>query len=90
MVAEAQAYKARVVNLAAGEAKSFLALYETYKRAEDVTAWRLYLDGIDEVLKKAGKVIVTSSISGTPGIVPYMSITDPAPAPLAPALGSPR
>ena len=85
---EAEAYKTQVVNLAEGEAKSFLSVYQSYARAKEVTAWRLYLESVDEVLKKASKVIVDSSGKGVSGLVPYMPVPEgkdrsavPAPAP---------
>jgi membrane protease subunit HflK len=73
---EAQAYKTQVVNLAQGEAKGFLAVYQSYTQAKEVTAWRLYLDSVDEVLKKAGKVIIDSSGKGVSGVVPYMPLSE--------------
>jgi len=71
---EADAYKQQVVNLAEGEAKSFQAVYESYQKSKDVTAWRLYLESMDEVLKKASKVIIDSSGKGVSGVVPYMPL----------------
>lgn len=73
---ETEAYKAQVVNLAEGEAKSFLSVYQSYAQAKDVTAWRLYLESMDAVLKKATKVVVDSSGKGMSGVVPYMSLPD--------------
>jgi membrane protease subunit HflK len=81
---EAEAYKTQVANLAEGEAKSFLSVYQSYAQSKDVTAWRLYLESMDEVLKKAGKVIIDSSGKGMAGVVPYMSIQDRADQPPAP------
>jgi len=80
---DAQAYKTQVVNLAQGEAQSFLAVYQSYARAKDVTAWRLYLESMDEVLKKAGKVIVDSSGKGVSAVAPYLPLSgqDVPPAP---------
>lgn len=75
---EAEAYRSQVVNLAQGEAKRFDSIYQSYAQAKDVTAWRLYLESMDEVLKKAGKVIVDSSGKGMSGVVPYMSLQDKA------------
>lgn len=75
---EAEAYKAQVVNLAEGDAKSFLAVYNSYAKSKDVTAWRLYLDSVDEVLKKAAKVIVDTSGKGVSGVVPYLPLADKA------------
>jgi len=82
---EANAYKEQVVNVARGEIQSFLSVYETYRQAKDVTAWRMYMDSMDQLLKKSGKVIIDSSGKGLSGIVPYMPLTEgrtaPAPAP---------
>lgn len=75
---EAQAYKSQVVNLAQGEAKRFDAVYQSYAQAKDVTAWRLYLESMDEVLKKASKVVIDTSGKGVAGVVPYMQLQDKA------------
>lgn len=73
---DAEAYKAQVGNLAEGEAKRFLSVYNSYVQAKDVTAWRLYMESMDEVLKKASKVIIDSSGKGMSGVVPYMPLSD--------------
>jgi len=73
---EAEAYKSQVVNLAEGEAKRFDSVYHSYAQAKDVIAWRLYLDSMDEVLKKASKVIVTDSTGKGAGVVPYLQMQD--------------
>src|SRR5208283_3249745 len=69
---ESEAYKSQVINLAQGDAKSFQLIYASYAGDKDVTAWRLYLESVDEVLKKATKVIIDTSGKGVTGIVPYM------------------
>jgi membrane protease subunit HflK len=73
---DAEAYKTQVVNLAQGEANAFLAVYDSYRDAKDVTAWRLYLDSVDEMLRKATKVILDTSGKGVAGVVPYMPVTE--------------
>jgi membrane protease subunit HflK len=73
---EAEAYKSQVVNLAEGDAKSFMAVYTSYAKAKDVTGWRLYLESVDEVLKKASKVIIDTSGKGVSGVVPYLPLAD--------------
>jgi membrane protease subunit HflK len=73
---EAEAYKSQVVNLAEGDAKSFMAVYTSYAKAKDVTAWRLYMESVDEVLKKATRVIVDTSGKGVSGVVPYLPLAD--------------
>lgn len=57
-IAEAEAYKAERVNAAKGEAARFTAILEQYRQAEGVTRRRLYLEMIDQVLPKIGRVYV--------------------------------
>jgi membrane protease subunit HflK len=64
------------VNVARGEIQGFLALYDTYRQAKDVTSWRLYLDSMDQLIRKSGKVIVDSSGKGMSGVVPYMPLSE--------------
>jgi membrane protease subunit HflK len=73
---DAEAYKTQVVNLAQGDANAFLAVYDSYRDAKDVTAWRLYLDSVDEMLRKASKVILDTSGKGVSSVVPYMPVTE--------------
>lgn len=73
---EAEAYQSQVINLAQGEAKRFDSVYQSYAKAKDVTAWRLYLESMDEVLKKASKVIVDSSGKTMSGVMPYLPLQD--------------
>ncbi|MGP8096239.1 MAG: FtsH protease activity modulator HflK [Steroidobacteraceae bacterium] len=73
---ESEAYKSQVINLAQGDAKSFQLIYASYAGDKDVTAWRLYLESVDEVLKKATKVIIDTSGKGVAGIVPYLPLAD--------------
>jgi membrane protease subunit HflK len=76
IVQEAEAYKSQVLNLAEGDARSFLAVYSSYAKAKDVTAWRLYMESVDEMLKKATKVIIDTSGKGVAGVVPYMPLSE--------------
>jgi len=73
---EANAYKEQVVNVARGEIQSFLSVYETYRQARDVTSWRMYLDSMDQLLRKSGKVIVDASGKGLAGVVPYLPLAE--------------
>jgi modulator of FtsH protease HflK len=89
---EAEAYKVQVVNLAQGEADAFLPVLRSYHAAKEVTAWRLYLESVDEVLKKASKVIVDTSGKGVSSVMPYMPVTEfkpPAAAAPPPAAAVP-
>ena len=78
---DAEAYRVQVVNLAHGEAEAFLPLLKSYEAAKQVTAWRLYLDSVDEVLRKASKVIVDTSGKGVASVMPYLPVTEFKPPP---------
>jgi modulator of FtsH protease HflK len=73
LVQEAHAYREQVVDLAQGDTKRFLALYNSYKLAEDVTARRLYIETMEEVLKGATKVVIDPAAKG---LVPYLPLPE--------------
>ncbi|RAU21323.1 FtsH protease activity modulator HflK [Paramagnetospirillum kuznetsovii] len=73
---EAQAYREQVVDLAQGDAKRFTSLYGAYKLAEDVTARRLYIETMEDVLKNATKIIIDPSAKGGQGVVPYLPLPE--------------
>jgi len=73
---EAEGYSEQVVKLAEGDAKGFLSVYGSYVKAKDVTAWRLYMESTDELLRHATKVIVDSSGKGASAVMPYMNLGD--------------
>lgn len=57
-IAEAEAYRAERVNAAKGEASRFTAILAEYSNQPDVTRRRLYLEMIDQVLPKVGRIYV--------------------------------
>lgn len=91
-VQEAEAYKAQVVSVAEGATAGFLDVYRAYRGAPDVTAWRMYLDSMDELLRRSSRVVIDASGKGVASTVPYLSLGDgkagppplPAPPPAAP------
>lgn len=76
---DATGYKAEVVNDAQGEASRFLAVYEQYKNAKDVTRERLFIEMMESVLAKTNKIVIEGGQGGS-GVVPYL----PLPAIAAP------
>ena len=84
---DAEAYRTSVVNLAEGDADAFLGVYASYEASPEVTAWRLYLESVDELLRKSTKVIVDTSGRGLSSIVPYMPMSEMKPS--GPALAAP-
>lgn len=73
LLQEAQAYKARVVLQAQGDAARFNSVYKSYKAAQDVTARRLYIETMEDVLKDTNKILIDKSASGS-GVVPYLPL----------------
>jgi membrane protease subunit HflK len=63
-ILDAQAYKARVVAGAQGDAARFNQLLSAYERAPQVTRNRLYYETIEAVLRDAKKVIIDSRGNG--------------------------
>lgn len=57
---QAEAFKESKIKAAEGDRDNFLAIYEQYRRYSDVTARRLYLEALSEVLSKS-KVVVDQS-----------------------------
>ena len=78
MLQDAEAYKEQVVDLAQGEAKRFGSVLQSYRLAQDVTAKRLYLETMEDILKSATKVVVDPNASRSgQGVLPYLPL-DPA------------
>jgi membrane protease subunit HflK len=74
LIQEAEAYKEQVSALAQGDAKRFLSVLEAYKGAQDVTALRLYLETMEDILKGANKIIIDPHAQGGQGVVPYLPL----------------
>ncbi len=80
---EAQAYHEQVLDQARGDAARFTALDATYRQAQDITARRLYLDTMEEVLRGANKVLLDSSghNGASAPLLPYLPLPGPPPRP---------
>ncbi|MCI5544228.1 MAG: FtsH protease activity modulator HflK [Azospirillum sp.] len=69
----AEAYNQAVVNKATGEADRFNSVYQAYKKGKEVTIRRLYLETMENVLKKSDKVIVDPSAKGS-NVLPVLPL----------------
>jgi modulator of FtsH protease HflK len=78
---DAEAYKTQTINLAQGEAQNYAAIYRSYALAREVTAWRLYLESVDAVLRKSSRVILDSSGKGAAPLAPFLPLSEIRPAP---------
>lgn len=57
-IAEAKAYRDKVILEAEGEVQRFLKVLEEYRRAPKVTRKRLYLESVESVMTNSSKVMV--------------------------------
>jgi membrane protease subunit HflK len=73
MVQEAEGFKESQVARARGEAQRFLSVLSAYQVAQDVTVRRLYLETMEEILRRNPKVIVDDRLQG---VVPFLNLND--------------
>ena len=66
--------------MAKGETARFLAVYEQYKLAKDVTRRRLFLETMEQVLSQSNKVVIEQGQNGS-GVVPYLPLPAIQPKP---------
>ncbi|MEA2754075.1 MAG: modulator of FtsH protease HflK [Aliidongia sp.] len=95
IVQAAGAYQQQVVAGAQGDAQRFVSVLNAYRVSKDVTAERLYLETMEQVLKKVNKVLIDK----TAGVMPYLPLPGlaspkapepPAPAPAQPTISQGR
>ena len=70
---EAEAYKQAVIDKAKGDAERFNLVYNAYKQGKKVTAKRLYLETMEDVLSKSDTVIIDPSAKGS-NVLPILPI----------------
>jgi modulator of FtsH protease HflK len=78
LVEAAQGYHAERVNRARGEAARFESILEEYRNVPEVTRRRLYLEMIDNVLPRLGRVYVVEEGQMAP--IPLLNLGEGAPA----------
>ena len=74
IVQQAEAYKAEVVARSQGEASRFVAVYNEYIQAEDVTRKRIYLETMEQILRDVNKIIIDGDAGS--GVVPYLPLPE--------------
>ncbi len=71
----AQGYREQAVAEAQGRTQRFLAVYEEYSKAQDVTRQRIFLETMERVLGQMDKIIIDEKSSGS-GVVPYLPLNE--------------
>ena len=72
---EVQAYRQEVVARAEGDAQRFIAVYDEYVKARDVTTKRIYIETMEDVLRNMNKVVIDGAAQGS-GVVPYLPLPE--------------
>ena len=71
MVQEATGFRDSQIARARGEAGRFTAVLSAYSQAQDVTLRRIYLETMEEILKRGNMTLVDDRLQG---IVPYLPL----------------
>jgi membrane protease subunit HflK len=102
LVQEAQGEREARIARANGEAQRFIAVLSAYSQARDVTRLRLYLETMEEVLRRSPTIVVDDKVQN---VVPFLPLNDlnrgaarqaaglgdkPMPIPTAPATPAAR
>ena len=74
-IKEAEGYALDRVNRGQGDASRFLALYEEYSKAKDVTKRRLYLEALREIYPKLGDKYIVDA--GQKNFLPLLNLGQP-------------
>ena len=72
-IQEAEGYALDRVNRARGDSARFVALYEAYRRAPEVTRRRIYLETMNEILPKVERKIVVDG--DLEGVLPLLNLS---------------
>lgn len=76
--AEAEGYAAERINRARGEAERFLAILDEYRHQPEITRQRLYLEMIDRVVPRLGRIVIMEDGQMSP--LPLLNLDDARPA----------
>ena len=79
LIAQAEAYKSEEVNRAQGDTDRFLAVLKEYRKAEEVTRKRLYLETMTKVLASANKFVLESDRQNVLPLLPLSGLLSAPP-----------
>jgi modulator of FtsH protease HflK len=74
IIQRSEAYKAETIARASGDAQRFNLVYDQYAKAKDITAERIYIETIEDVLRNVNKVLIDKNAG--PGVVPYLPLPE--------------
>ncbi len=74
LIQQASAYREQVVSLAQGDAQRFAQVLSAYTQAPEITARRMYLETMQEVLGGTNKIIIDQGKGS--GVVPFLPLNE--------------
>ncbi len=74
IINQAEAYKVSVVRQAEGEAGRFLAVLSEYRKAEEVTKKRMYIEAMESILSSPGLEKIIMPKQGAGPVLPYLPL----------------
>ena len=74
IIRQAEAYAINRVNIAKGDAKRFISIWEEYKNAEEVTRRRLYLETLAKALPKTERIYIIDD--EVKGLLPLLELEE--------------
>lgn len=75
MTQQAEAYAKEVVANSQGEAGRFLAVYNQYSKAKQVTKKRIYLETMEKIYRDMDKIFIDKN-AGKAGVLPYFPLNE--------------
>jgi len=87
MLAEAEGYAIEVVNNARGDARRFLSMLEEYRKAPDVTRYRIFLETMMDILPQVDNIYVIDE--NTRQLMPLLNFGPSGPRPATKQGGEP-
>ncbi|GAA0596794.1 FtsH protease activity modulator HflK [Craurococcus roseus] len=73
MIQEAQGFRDSQEARARGEAQRFISVLSAYQQAQDVTMRRIYLETMEEILRRNPKVVIDDKVQG---LVPFLQLNE--------------
>lgn len=71
MIQEAEGFRESTVARARGEAARFVSVLTAYQTARDVTVRRIYMETMEEILRRNPKLVIDDRLQG---VVPYLPL----------------
>ncbi|WP_307138446.1 FtsH protease activity modulator HflK [Pseudoroseomonas cervicalis] len=71
MIQEAEGFRESTVARARGEAARFVSVLTAYQTAKDVTVRRIYMETMEEILRRNPKLVIDDRLQG---VVPYLPL----------------